>query len=195
MDPFVGEIRMFAGTYAPRGWAFCQGQLLNVSSNAALFSLLGTQYGGNGQTTFGLPDLRGRAAIGIGGGGALPPVVQGQVGGTNAVTLTSSNVPAQQVTIPAQNLSVAIPAVEGDANAPAPSSANVLAKPFDSTGSGAAADIYSSTAANTNLKPFNVTVPQQNVVVGGAPQPFSVQNPYLGMNFIIALEGVYPSRN
>lgn len=195
MDPFLGEIKMFAGNFPPRGWMFCQGQLLNINNNAALFSLLGTQYGGNGQTTFALPDLRGRAPIGFGTGGALPAVVQGQAGGNNAVTLTSLNMPPQAVTIPAQNIPVSIPAVEGDANAPAPSSANVLAKPFDSTGSGAAADIYSSAAANTNLKPFNVTVPQQNAIVGGAQQAFSVQNPYLGMNFIIAVEGIFPSRN
>ncbi|WDY55826.1 phage tail protein [Pseudomonas sp. PSKL.D1] len=195
MDPFLGEIKMFAGNFPPRGWAFCQGQIMSIASNNALFALLGTQYGGDGQTTFALPDLRGRAPIGFGTGPGLPNIVQGQAAGANTVTLLSTNAPGQQVTIPVQTISVSIPAVEGDANAPAPSPANVLAKPYDTSGSGAAADIYSSAAANTNLKPFDVTVPQHTVLVGGNPQPFSVQNPYLGINFIIALEGIYPSRN
>lgn len=195
MDPFLGEIKMFAGNFAPRGWAFCQGQLMSIAQNNALFALLGTTYGGDGKTTFALPDLRGRGPIGFGTGSGLADVVQGEAGGVNDVTLLQSNMPMQQAVIPAQTVSVAIPAVEGDANAAAPSSGNVLAKSFDSSGAGAAADIYSSDVPNTSLKPFNVTVPQTSVNLGGASLPVSVQNPYLGMNFIIALEGIFPSRN
>ena len=119
MDPFLGEIKMFAGNFAPRGWAFCQGQLMSIAQNNALFALLGTTYGGDGKTTFALPDLRGRGPIGFGTGPGLADVVQGEAGGVNDVTLLQSNMPMQQAVIPAQTVSVAIPAVEGDANAAA----------------------------------------------------------------------------
>ena len=92
-DPFMGEIRMFAGTYAPRGWALCNGQLLAISSNSALFSLLGTNYGGDGVTTFALPNLQSRSPVGTGTGGGLTHVQLGQVGGVESTTLTTLNCP------------------------------------------------------------------------------------------------------
>src|SRR3954452_431305 len=94
VDPFIGELRLFGFNFAPRGWALCQGQLLSISSNTALFSLLGTMYGGNGQTTFGLPDLRGRSALGFGQGPGLSGYQQGQVGGEEQVTLSRAQLPA-----------------------------------------------------------------------------------------------------
>ncbi|MFJ4347294.1 phage tail protein [Pseudomonas sp. NPDC089401] len=194
-EPYLGEIKMFAGNFAPRGWAFCQGQILSIAQNSALFAILGVTYGGNGTTTFALPDLRGRAPVGQGTGPGLPTVELGQAAGNNQVTLLQSNVPMQAVMVPAQTVAVSIPAVEGSANAPGPSTASVLAQSFDKSGSGAAPDIYSTDQATTSLKPFNVTVPQATFNVGGSSQPFSVQNPYLGTNFIIALEGIFPSRN
>lgn len=93
-DPFIGEIRMFAGTFAPRGWAFCQGQQLAIANNSALFSLLGTTYGGNGTTTFALPDLRSRVPVGTGTGPGLSAITLGEVAGTENVNVLSTNVPA-----------------------------------------------------------------------------------------------------
>src|SRR5260221_7436069 len=98
-DPILATIFMFAGNFAPRGYMFCQGQLLAISQNAALFSLLGTTYGGNGTTTFGLPDLRGRLPVGMGAGPGLPPVEQGEMAGSPTVTLTQNSMPAHTHTI------------------------------------------------------------------------------------------------
>lgn len=194
-EPFLGQITLFAGNFAPRGWAFCQGQLLSIAQNTALFSILGTTYGGNGQTTFALPDLRGRAPIQQGTGPGLPNVVLGEVAGAPTASLTSLNMASQPVIIPASTVSVAIPAAEGDADLPAPTTSGVLAKPKDTTGSGAAIDIYASTASDTTLKPFNLTIPASTGATTGQSQPFSIRNPYLGINFIIAVEGLFPSRN
>lgn len=119
-EPYIGQILLFAGNFAPRGWMFCQGQLLSIAQNSALFSILGTTYGGNGQTTFALPDLRGRAPVQQGQGPGLPSVVLGEAAGTPTTTLTSLNMASQAVNIPAQTVSVAIPAAEGDADLPAP---------------------------------------------------------------------------
>src|SRR5687767_9318635 len=94
MEPFLGQIQAFGFNFAPRGWAQCQGQLLAINTNTALFSLLGTTYGGNGQTTFALPDFRGRTMVGQGQGPGLSAYTIGQVGGTESVTLTSNNLPA-----------------------------------------------------------------------------------------------------
>jgi len=194
-EPFIGQITLFAGNFAPRGWMFCQGQLLSIATNTALFSILGTTYGGNGQTTFALPDLRGRAPVQQGQGPGLPSVVLGEAAGTPTTTLTSLNMASQAVNIPAQTVSVAIPAAEGDADLPAPSTTGVLAKPKDSSGSGVSIDIYASTASNTTLKPFNLTIPATTGATAAGNQPFSNQSPYLGINFIIATEGIFPSRN
>src|SRR5690606_5156315 len=92
-EPFLGEIRMVGFNFAPRGWAFCQGQLLSIAQNSALFSLLGTMYGGNGTTTFALPDLRGRSPVGMGNGPGLTPITQGELAGTENVTLLSTQMP------------------------------------------------------------------------------------------------------
>ncbi|QXH57265.1 phage tail protein [Pseudomonas maumuensis] len=194
-EPYIGQILLFAGNFAPRGWMFCQGQLLSIAQNSALFSILGTTYGGNGQTTFALPDLRGRAPVQQGQGPGLPSVVLGEAAGTPTTTLTSLNMASQAVNIPAQTVSVAIPAAEGDADLPAPSTTGVLAKPKDSSGSGVSIDIYASTASNTTLKPFNLTIPATTGATVPGNQPFSNQSPYLGINFIIAIEGIFPSRN
>src|SRR6476620_8139642 len=101
MEGYIAESRLFAGNFAPRGWAFCQGQLLSISQNTALFSILGTTYGGNGQTTFGLPDLRGRVPIHSGGsqGPGLSPYDLGEMGGTETNTLTINQMPAHNHTV------------------------------------------------------------------------------------------------
>jgi len=203
VEPFLGEIKMFGGNFAPRGYAFCQGQLLSIAQNSALFSLLGTTYGGNGQTTFGLPDLRGRVPVGQGSGGGLSPVVLGEVGGGENVTLTLNQMPTHNHTVTFAGQVTAT----GQAAIPATASATATTQAAPGTGTvlgpiaagGRPGSLYATSAAETTLAPFNIScsgnVPAATVGLSGGSQPVSVRNPYLGINFIIALEGVFPSRN
>jgi microcystin-dependent protein len=186
-DPFIGEIRMFAGTFAPRGWAFCNGQLLAISSNTALFSLLGTHYGGDGQSTFALPNLQSRSPVGTGTGAGLSNVVLGQLAGTENVTLTTAQLPVHAPTVAVQ---VAIPAVTASTTAAGVPAANMNLGPV--AAGGRAGSLYAPDTPDTTLKPFAATA-TVTPVGGGLPVP--IRDPYLGMNFIIALEGIYPSRN
>jgi len=183
-EPYLGAIFMFAGNFAPYGYALCQGQLLNISQNTALFSILGTVYGGNGQTTFGLPDLRGRAPVGAGNGLGLTPVSLGEMAGTENATLLINNMPmhthSATVTINAANDS------RGGGSSESPSNA-VL----DNTGN-ANTKIYASAPDGTKLSSAAATATIGN---SGGSQPFSIQSPFLGVNFIIALQGVFPTRN
>ncbi len=169
-EPFVGEIRMFAGNFAPRGWAFCDGQLLAVSQNDALFSLFGTTYGGDGRTTFGLPDLRGRLPMHAGTGPGLSPRRLGTKLGTEEETLTTNQLPSH--THPWR-------AFSGDAQNSSPDG-TALAKPT--------ADIYSDSGANPD--PMNSGV----VTSVGGSQSHTNLMPFLCVNFIVALFGIYPSR-
>ena len=170
-EPFVGEIRMFAGNFAPRGWAFCDGQLLAVSQNDALFSLLGTIYGGDGRTTFGLPDLRGRLPIHAGSGPNLSPRRLGAKSGAENVTLTVNQLPSHTHTYQASTNFA-------DETAPA---GNVLAQPT-------ALSPYFEAAPVTNMATDAVTA------VGGSRSHTNLM-PFLCINFIIALFGIYPSRS
>jgi microcystin-dependent protein len=202
-DPYLGEIRMVGFTFAPVGWALCNGNLMAISQNPALFSLLGTTYGGNGTTTFGLPDLQGRSPVGTGNGVGLSPIVPGQKAGAENVALTIAQMPAH--THPAQSGgsvtvsgSVAVPASSSPTagtTSGTPGSTTVLGT---CVAAGRAADLYTTTAANTTLLPFNVqstgTAPAVTIGVAGGSQPFSVRNPYLGLTCIIALQGIFPSR-
>jgi microcystin-dependent protein len=172
-EAYIGSIVLFAGNFAPRGWAFCQGQLLPIAQNSALFSILGTTYGGNGQTTFALPDLRGRAPIGTGQGPGLTNVALGQQAGSESVTLTVSQMPAH-------NHLVACDAAAADNAVP---TNNYPGNP----GSLSGATLYGPTPTAT-MGPAMISA-------AGGSQPFSVQQPYLGLNYIICLEGIFPSRN
>lgn len=176
-EPYLGAIFMFAGNFNPRGYQLCQGQLLAISQNAALFSILGTTYGGNGTTTFALPDLRGRAPIGQGQGPGLSPVNLGQQGGSNTVSILTSNLPSHTHTI---NVSTA-PAGQGSP------SGNFPASVVDS--GGGASNGYNSSA--TGGATFNPTA----VNPTGSSLPLNIQDPYLGINYIIAVQGIFPSRN
>lgn len=169
-EPFVGEIRMFAGNFAPRGWAFCDGQLLAVSQNDALFSLLGTIYGGDGRTTFGLPDLRGRIPLHAGTGPGLSPRRLGAKGGAESVTLTVNQLPSHSHTWRGTS--------GGGQNA-----SPVNNQPGTSTG-----NFYSN---GDNLAPLN----SQAVSNVGGSRPHTNLMPFLCINFIIALFGIYPSRH
>jgi microcystin-dependent protein len=173
-EPFIGQITLFAGNFAPRGWAFCQGQLLSISQNTALFSILGTTYGGNGQTTFGLPDLRGRVPVQQGQGPGLSSYDLGQMSGQESVTLLSTQMP--QHTHIAQ-------ASTGDGSAVATGA--FWASPTDST---RGAGLGYTPTSDTTMSPSAIGL-------AGGNQPFPILQPLLGLNFIIALEGIFPSRN
>jgi len=169
-EPFVGEVRMFAGNFAPRGWAFCDGQLLAVSQNDALFSLLGTVYGGDGRTTFGLPDLRGRIPIHAGNGPGLSPRRLGAKDGVEKVTLTVNQLPSHRHQINASTTA---------ATANNPTSALVGESPT--------VDAFSEATPSQNMSSQAITH------VGGSRSHTNIM-PFLCINFIVALFGIYPSR-
>jgi microcystin-dependent protein len=185
-DPFIGEIKIVGFNFAPRGWANCDGSQMSIAQNSALFSLLGTTYGGNGTTTFALPDLRGRSPVGIGQGPGLSPITQGELSGTENVTILSTQMPMHTHTA---QTTVAIPAVETSTNVSGtPSNTSVLGPV---TAGGRPGALYSTDAASTTLAPFN---PQVTVSPAGGSQPLPIRNPYLGLSIVIALEGIFPSR-
>jgi microcystin-dependent protein len=177
-DPFLGQITMFAGNFAPRNWAFCSGQLLPISSNSALFSILGTTYGGDGRTTFALPDLRGRFPRGSEGnssGPGLPSVRLGEKSGAQTIQLSVDQMPNHNHTGKIK--------ASGDAANTNNPNANELAL----------AEAYSDqdiSASNIFTKPGTVVTDAT-----GGSQSFNNNPPYLGINFIIALVGVFPSRS
>ncbi len=168
-EPFVGEIGVFAGNFAPRGWAFCNGQLLPVAQNTALFSLLGTMYGGDGRTTFGLPNLQGRLPMHPGNGPGLTTRRIGEVGGVGQTTLSETQLPTH---------THSTPACRDFGNEKEPGG-HVPAKADDGERN------YSSTP-NANLKPTGDT---------GGGQPHDNMQPYQCVSYIIALVGTYPSRS
>jgi microcystin-dependent protein len=176
-SPLLGTIFIFAGNFAPSGYQLCQGQLLPISQYAALFSILGTTYGGNGTTNFALPDLRGRAPIGEGSGPGLSAVALGQVGGAQNVAITTGNMPQHNHTV---NVSTSPGSQPGPAN-------NFIAAGIDSQGGNVLGFNTAATSGKT-LAPTFVGLAGQNT-------PLSVQNPYLGINYIIAMVGIFPSRN
>ena len=169
-NPFVGEIRLFAGNFAPSGWALCDGELLSIAENAVLFSLLGTTYGGDGQTTFALPDLRGRLPIHRGSGPGLSSRTIGENGGAETVTLTVNQLPAHTHPM------MAASSLSSDPN---PQS-KVLA---ESRGM----DVYLDDVPSTSMAASAVAA------VGGS-QPHDNTMPFLCVNFIISLFGIFPSQ-
>lgn len=180
MDIFIGTISAFGFNYAPYGWAFCQGQILPIGQNTALFALLGTYYGGNGTSTFGLPDLGGRVAISQGTNGQSTYNI-GETDGANTVTLVSSNLPAHT-----HGVSVTLTSNDRD---PSNSSSPVNNFP------GIATD---STAGNYNDAPSgNVFMKSPSITLGttGGNSPISIQDPVLVMNYSIATQGSFPPRN
>jgi microcystin-dependent protein len=183
MDPILGTISIFAGTFAPKGWALCDGSILSISSNTALFSLLGTTYGGNGTTTFALPDLRGRVPIHQGQGPGLSFYNLGQSGGVEQVTLTVSEIPAHN------HPATGKVATGGDDVLTDISAGNLLAS--ESRGGGDALNIY-NTGAGTSFMADNSV--QVTVGPTGGSLPHENRQPYLALNYIIATQGIYPSR-
>lgn len=171
-QPFIGEIQLFGFNFNPRGWAFCNGATLPISQNTALFSLLGTTYGGNGQTTFQLPNFAGRAGCEQGNGPGLSPRSLGQVFGVNTVTLTSNQIPQHN-----HGINAFVPQSSGS-----PTASGGLSQPAST-----ANKTYTTAAPNTTLAQ-NMLQPNT-----GGGQPHQNQQPYLGVNFCIALQGIYPS--
>jgi microcystin-dependent protein len=169
--PFLGEIRMFAGNFAPAGWALCDGQTMSIAQNTALFSLLGTFYGGNGFTTFNLPDLRSRVPVHAGILGGASPYALGQSGGVESVTVSTAQMPAHDHPF----------ASTGNGVFDSPSG-EVLGVPPNGT------SLYATGASGGTLNPA------ANRSVGGS-QPHENRMPYLATSFIIALSGIFPSRN
>lgn len=174
MEGYIGEIRMFAGNFAPRGWAFCNGTQYNISDYTTVFSIIGTIYGGDGQTTFKLPDLRGRLPLGTG-----PHVALGEVGGTETTTMTIAQMPAHNHITTA---TIALPAISDGGDIGVPSDA-VL---------GGLGGAYSTQAADTHIAPATTT---GSLSVTGSGIPFSIVQPVLATNYIICIEGIYPSRS
>lgn len=168
MEPFIGQILAVGFGFAPRGWATCEGQLLPITSNEALFSLLGTTFGGDGRTTFGLPDLRGRSIVGQGTGPGLSNIRWGQRGGAETHTLTLAQMPSH-------THAIGVNTAAGEEGNPA---GNHLAS-------------HASAFAEDPSTGQNLANPASQ----GGGQSFNIRSPYLGMYYIIALVGIYPSRN
>lgn len=181
MEGTLAEIRMFGGNFAPRGWFFCQGQLLSIAQWTAVFALLGTTYGGNGQTTFGVPDFRGRIALGTGSGPGLPTVDLGEMSGVPSTTLINTNLPFHNHTLTGQvNLQV-----NNDTAGLTDDASN---KRFAATGA-----VF--TAVASDLVPMAAAQSTLAVGFSGSNQPFNNRSPYLGINYIMCVEGIFPSRN
>jgi microcystin-dependent protein len=170
-DPFIGEIRMAGFNFAPRGWAYCNGAILSIAQNDALFALLGTTYGGDGQTTFALPNLAGRLPLNQGQGPGLSPRTLGEMGGVESVTLTAQQLPAHTHALAAASAGARTASAAG----------NLVAS--------GEADIYSRDPGQP------VALSPNQLGVAGGSQPHTNLQPALAVNFIIAIEGIFPSRN
>jgi microcystin-dependent protein len=189
-EQFLGSIGIFAFNFAPVGWAMCQGQTLPISQNTALFSLLGTFYGGNGTTTFALPDLRGRLPMGAGDGPDLTPRVIGEEGGAESVTLTINNLPTHTHVITLNNLAATANAknLAGNAQTPVGNVPAIEAAGVTAT--------YSNLAPDSTMAAGAISLtgtPSAGLTGGNIPAPSLP--PYLVLNYCIALVGIFPSRN
>jgi|SRR5215510_14406839 len=163
-EPFLGEIKIISWNFPPKGWTFCNGQLLPINQNQALFSILGTTYGGNGQTTFGLPNLQGRSPVHVGNG-----IILGELGGETAHTLNISELPAHN--------HIAV----GSSNSQSASSP--------------ASNLWASNTLNPYAGSPNAAMGPASILPVGGNQPHENMSPYLVLNFIIALQGIFPSQN
>jgi microcystin-dependent protein len=180
-EDILAEIRLFAGNFAPRGWAFCHGQLLPINQNTALFSLLGVMYGGNGQTNFALPDLRGRVAIGHGFGPGLTPRSQGEQAGSETITIIANNLPLHSHAVSG---TVAMQAYAGAGDSDTPH--NTYPAMLEGT------EMYALTTDGSVMPAM-----QHNLSMSatGASQPINNMQPVLALNYIICMSGVFPPRS
>lgn len=180
-QPYIGEIRLFAGNFAPVGWAFCDGALLPISENDALFNLIGTTYGGDGQSTFALPDFRGRVPIGAGQGAGLSNRIIGQTIGQESITISTANMPSHthlgQIVVNNGNATSSIPTASSSIATSGIFSGRTFMPNLSYTSN--APDILIATVTTSSV---------------GNSQPVSISRPRLGMNYIISLFGVWPQQ-
>lgn len=179
---YIAIVSIFAGNFAPVGWLFCQGQLLSIAQYDVLFNLLGTTYGGDGINTFALPDLRGRVAVHQGQGPGLSNYIQGQVSGTESVTMTTGQMPAHNHLF-----------LSATGNPGANSGAGTTDEPTTAVPAMVSGDnLYATATSGTALGPslVNTNTPQ-----AGGSQPFAILSPFLAMNYVICTEGIYPPQN
>lgn len=198
-DPYIGEIRMVSFRFAPYGWALCQGQTIQVAQNQALYSLIGNIYGGTAPATFQLPNFAGRSPVGTGTGQNLTPMSLGATGGAEETTLTIAEMPMHThsgaISASGSSVQISIPASTQTTNAtdePGPTA--ILGAPqYQSR----PLPIYSTNSANTTLAPFQapaqININSLTIGTTGGNNAFDLRNPYLAMNFIIALTGIYPT--
>lgn len=183
MDEYLGIVKLFAGNFVPRGWMLCDGSILSIAQNQALFSLLGTMYGGNGSTTFALPDLRGRVAIGAGDNTGHTSYIPGQMAGTESVILTQAQLPAHThtgaIAVSSQNATKSQAESGGTLAAPGVQEGRSFNPTFG----------YTKAPTDTELNIDTVKINQT-----GGSAPFSIMQPYTGMNYIICVAGIFPSR-
>lgn len=189
MEPFLGQVQIFGFSFPPRGWSPCNGNLIAIAQNTALFSLLGTVYGGNGQTTFGLPNLCSRLPVGTGSNTlGLQAIQLGEMSGTQTHTLISTEMPIHNHAV---GVNVSVHASTNTDGATAPTAGSYFASLTGVSKGG----LYSSSAGTTVQLGDTVASATATAGNAGGSQPFSILNPYLGMNYCIALQGVFPSRN
>jgi microcystin-dependent protein len=181
MDPFLGEIRIVGFSYAPQGWALCNGQSLSIAQNNALFALLGTTYGGNGTSTFNLPDLQGRFPLHPGNGAGLPVYTQGQKAGSPTASLIANNLPPHAHPLNITNA----PGAHSD-----PTGALIAQFNTGSVKNPTTTSLQFATGTPTGTMAPNAIGPNISTAL-----PFGVQNAYLGLYFVIALQGIFPVRN
>jgi len=181
VEPFLGEIGIVGFTFAPYQWAQCQGQLLSISQYSALFSLLGTTYGGNGTTNFNLPNLQGRVPIGIGQGPGLSNHILGETSGSATISLTQTQMPLHNHGILAYPVTGLAPAT-----ANAVGSVPAASPAFDA--------LYGNTPATNAMAPATITLDAQTALIGSS-QPHNNMQPFLVLNYVIALGGIYPARS
>lgn len=181
-EPFIGEVKLLAFNFAPKSYQLCAGQILAIASNTALFSLLGTTYGGNGSTTFALPDLQGRAPIGQGSGPGLPSYAMGEASGSPSTVITSSNMPAHVHTLNGTRLQIKASTANAGEQTPEGTFPAVTA-----------ASSYADTAT-PNVFTGGGAITGTTDIAGGS-LPIGIMNPYLVMNYSIAIYGIFPSRN
>lgn len=189
MEGTMSEIRMFAGNFAPKSWAFCNGQLMAIATNSALFSLLGTTYGGDGRTTFGLPNMLGRAPLSPGQSTGTSNYQLGEITGANSVTLNTTNLPSHNHVSngsPTINIQPQCNTNPGTATEP---EGQFSATPSDGS------SLY-STSGSDIMASVNYTATSNLVAtVSGSSMPIPLGSPFLGINYVICLYGIYPSRN
>lgn len=198
MEGTIGEVRNFAGNFAPRGWSFCQGQQMSIAAFQALYVLIGTTYGGDGVTAFNLPDLRGRVAVGTGQGPGLTNVILGTAAGVENAALTINNLPMHNHVVGANNASFATSVNSAEASLHTPAAGVSIASAGYMSSGSFVQNLGFNTATPAvalNSGTLDTSSITANVSAAGGSVPHNNMQPYLAVNFIICIEGIFPSRN